>query len=418
MNIWLVQTGEIIPRNEGDRMMRTGYLAKELLRRGHTVTWWTGAYEHQSKSYINEGKTKEKLNSGLNLRYLNSVPYKRNISLKRIVSHLSVAADFKKRAQQEKHKPDIVVSALPEHNLAYQALRFGVKNNIPVIVDVRDYWPDFIVRVFKNKFLKAMARLVLVRDFRRANYVFKNADVLVSMMQSMLKWAQDKVNRCSAPDDTVFYIGSKRLKSSDNRNVKSVLTKIEEQIRGKFVVLYLGTFTKIHNPAPLIKAARLINDNTDLEENIHFVLAGKGNYEEYIRQLAGDTPNIHFTGWLEQKDIARVLELSDIGVIPIKSEFGFFPNKAFGYFSGGLPVLSSTIGEFHEFIHKHKVGKSFDYDDTEKLAQEIRYFYELPEVLNSYSDNVRDIFRKSFDSAIVYSNYSDLVEKTVRKYNS
>jgi glycosyltransferase involved in cell wall biosynthesis len=417
MNIWLVQTGEIIPRHEGDRMMRTGYLAKELLSRGHNVTWWTAAYEHQSKSYINKGKAKEKLNTGLNLRYLKSISYKRNISVRRIICHLTVAADFKKKAEQEPEKPDIIVNSLPEHNLAYHALLFGKKNNIPVIVDVRDYWPDFIVHAFKNTFLKRLTRMVLIRDFRRANFVFKNADVLVSMMQTMLKWAQDKVKRPAVSDDTVFYIGSNSLKMTDKQEANPVLSNIEEQTKDKFVVLYLGTFTKIHNPAPLIKAAHFINENTDLRTKIHFVLAGTGNYEDYSRQLAGNAPNIHFTGWLEQKDIARVLQLSNIGVIPIKSEFEFFPNKAFGYFSGGLPVLSSTVGEFHEFIYKHKLGKSFIYDDIEKLAEEIRFFYEHPEAIDAYSENVREVFSARLDSAIVYAEYADLIERTAGKSN-
>ena len=39
-------------------------------------------------------------------------------------------------------KPDIIVVSLPTIEFSYEACRYGEKNNVPVIVDVRDLWPD------------------------------------------------------------------------------------------------------------------------------------------------------------------------------------------------------------------------------------------------------------------------------------
>ncbi len=415
MKIWLVQTGEIIPFKQGDRMMRTGYLAHELVSRGYDVTWWTGEFEHQSKKFINDGKNETQLHSGLKIQYLKNLGYQRNISVKRFLDHLLVARDFMQRAKKMQELPDVIVNSLPDHNLAYRVAQFATQNKIPLITDVRDYWPDFILSAFDSKVLKTAARLILNRDFKRANYVFEKSDVLLSMMKTMLDWAQKKVNRIHTQNDSVFYIGSSRILDLKTSNVSDKLFNIKEKCKDTFNVLYLGTFTKVHNPEPLLLAAKLLNEKSKSSAKINFILAGTGDYQERIVEHSKDIPNIHLTGWLGQAEIAEMLKISHIGIIPLHSDVGFFPNKAFGYFSGGLPVISSTIGEFADFIETNKLGLNFDYFKPEQLAEHIEFFLSNPEVRTNYAKNVREMFEKEFDSAIVYKNYADLVENIAKK---
>jgi hypothetical protein len=49
MNIWLVQTGELLPLDEGVKKMRIALLADILVERGHNVFWWASAFDHFTK---------------------------------------------------------------------------------------------------------------------------------------------------------------------------------------------------------------------------------------------------------------------------------------------------------------------------------------------------------------------------------
>ena len=49
MDIWVIKDGEPLPIEPDARVLRTGLLAAELVRRGHTVTWWTSTFAHHRK---------------------------------------------------------------------------------------------------------------------------------------------------------------------------------------------------------------------------------------------------------------------------------------------------------------------------------------------------------------------------------
>ncbi len=140
MRIWLLQIGERLPGLPGVKKMRTGFLVDKLVRRGHTVVWWSSAFDHFQKAWIDSSTIKGAA-GGAQLILLKGCGYQRNVSLKRYLDHRLVAHRFRAMAPQEQ-RPDIIVASLPAHDLAYEAVRFGAQQKIPVIVDVRDPWPD------------------------------------------------------------------------------------------------------------------------------------------------------------------------------------------------------------------------------------------------------------------------------------
>lgn len=409
MEIWLVQTGEIIPLNENDRIMRTANLGFELANRGHQVIWWASAFEHQRKKWVAINKAEVKLKNNLTIKLLRGIAYKRNISIRRFIDHLIISRNFAKEANKLP-KPDIIVNSLPEHNLAYKVLKYAEKNNIPVITDLRDYWPDFILTFFNNKYLKKLLSIFLYRDFYRSRYVLKNSDVLVSMMEYMLKWGQTVSNRANTDNDEVFYLGSPRLPQNANKNIKKFFYNFIEEIEHSFNVIYIGTFTDIHNPISIIEAARILQNKHE-DVNINYIFAGTGNLLEVMKKKAKNIKNVHFTGWLDKFEIATLLKKCNIGIIPIHSQEHFFPNKVFSYFSAGLPVISSAKGELELLIEQKQLGYNYKFNDSEKLSEIICKCYKKPNQLSKISDNVTALFNKELNTDVIYKNYADMIEK-------
>lgn len=75
MNVWLIQIGEALPVRPEIRKLRTAYIADELNRRGHSVTWWASAFDHFKKKWIYNDQTEVKLNDQLVLRLLKGFRY-------------------------------------------------------------------------------------------------------------------------------------------------------------------------------------------------------------------------------------------------------------------------------------------------------------------------------------------------------
>ena len=71
----------------------------------------------------------------------------------RIRSHIrhnrAIASAFAKQAYHTV-QPDIVFCCLPTLELAEKSVQFGQKINAPVIVDIRDLWPDLYPKLRVN----------------------------------------------------------------------------------------------------------------------------------------------------------------------------------------------------------------------------------------------------------------------------
>ncbi len=53
MHVWLMTVGEPLPVLSGNsRLWRTGMVAQELVRRGHSVVWWTSRVDHFRKEFF------------------------------------------------------------------------------------------------------------------------------------------------------------------------------------------------------------------------------------------------------------------------------------------------------------------------------------------------------------------------------
>ena len=156
MKIWLLQSSEPMPVvNPEQRLFRTGMMAEELSKRGHDVIWFCNTFEHYTKKQMFNNDTLVVVKNNYRLFLPHARSYKRNISLSRIINHKTLAKKFKKQIKNM-DKPDLIYASFPIIGYAYEAVKYGKKNNIPVIVDIRDLWPD----IFKhnlNKFLKVLA---------------------------------------------------------------------------------------------------------------------------------------------------------------------------------------------------------------------------------------------------------------------
>src|SRR5438874_2022286 len=136
MRVWLLQTGEILPLEAGDRRMRTALLADALAARGHDVTWWCSAFDHMGKRMVLADDAIVPLSGTVRLRALRGTGYRNNVSLARYVDHRIVAAKFARRAAQAP-RPHVIVAAMPDLYLAYEAARFAQQAGVPLIVDGR-----------------------------------------------------------------------------------------------------------------------------------------------------------------------------------------------------------------------------------------------------------------------------------------
>jgi len=135
---------------------------------------------------------------------------------------------------------------------------------------------------------------------------------------------------------------------------------------GDKIVTFLGRVTFQKGPEYFVDAARkVIKEFPDC----HFVMAGSGDaLPQMINRVAnaGMSRNFHFTGFLNKKDIDRLLSFTNVYVMPSVSEpFGITPLEAI---QANVPVIISKQSGVSEVVAN---ALKVDFWDTDALSNAI-----------------------------------------------
>lgn len=174
------------------------------------------------------------------------------------------------------------------------------------------------------------------------------------------RWTSEVlVNRYEADPSKISVVHNGVFQSSGGRERSS------SPITDK-VVTFLGRVTFQKGPEYFVEAAKKV-----LEEfpDCHFIMAGSGDaLPRMIHRVAsaGMSRNFHFTGFLNKKEIDRLLSFTNVYVMPSVSEpFGITPLEAI---QANVPVIISKQSGVSEVIDN---ALKVDFWDTDALANSI-----------------------------------------------
>ena len=407
MNVWLVNPFDPLP-GEQFRAGRYAFFAKLLGEAGHTVTWWTSAFCHATKSYRDSRTWEGRLPDGVNVAVLWAPPYYQNTSVRRLINHFIWARAFFKEACRTSLPPHVIIAGSPPLYSTNRSLRVAHLLNAKVVVDVIDLWPEAftVVFPFPVRWL-GVALLQPLRALEDAN--FRQADGLIAISQTLLSRAlsaaPEQEIRCVIPsgvDLEVFEQATRSLlgwqKPSD-----------------EFWVIYIGTVGRTYDIETILQAARLLKGD---ELRIKFLIAGSGPLLQVIQEKAchWGLSNVVFTGFLPLDRLAQLLIQADTGLNAIApGTVSAFPRKIFDYMAAGLPVISSVKGELEAFIQQHGIGVSYEAGQAESLREAILTLYKAPELRAEMGTRARQLAREQFDIHVTYGILLELLEKAVSR---
>jgi len=409
MNIWLIKDGENLPIQTDARKMRTWMLAEELQKRGHEVTWWASTHSHQRKNLLFREDREIEVATGFRLKLLFAGSYRSNRSLGRLLHHARLAAKFRRQAPAFP-APDVIVSSYPTIELAYEAVAFGRPRGIPVIIDIRDPWPDILLDLAPPA-LRAAARLALLPLERKARAALAGADSLVACSQGFLDWGLRKAGLARRAADKVFYLGRARHPSNDAADSPAI-AELGQKLAGKVIFCFVGSFGHVYELDLVCDAAALLERKGD--RRIHFVLAGDGPQYGAVRARAKTLGNVTAPGWLSASDADRLLALADVGMAPYRQMAGALPNKVFDYSAAGLPILSSLEGEMTEMLANHRAGLSYAPGDVGAFTAHVSTLAESARLREELALGSAAMFEREFLAASIYPEYVCHVESIAR----
>lgn len=400
MEIWLITIGEPVPisGNLSARLIRTGQFAFWASSQAK-ITWWTSAFDHVNRKFVVEKDSDILINANLQIRLLKGCGYTSNISLKRYIDQNILAGKLLRRMRAEAHKPDIIVCSVPPVELAAAAVKYGNENGIPVLLDLRDMWPDIFIDHAPAPF-RGVARLVLTPLFRQAERVFRDASALIGITEEFVDWGVSKTGRVRNTWDASFPFAYSTVPPAESSAAQAGAFWDNNGVRagdGALRICFIGTLNRQFDIPTVIKASGMLRERGIIAR---FVVCGDGHKLADFKRLAEGNPDILFPGWVDAAAIHVLMCRSSAGLAPLPDRYDFLStinNKSVEYLSAGLPIISCPDkGTLSVFLGKNKCGRSFRYGDAAGLADIIAELSAAPEKRRQMSANAAQAFKENF----------------------
>ena len=363
------------------------YLCKELSKENY-VEIITSSFSHASK------KQKDSLthNWSFKITFLNEPGYKRNISIKRFISHHKWGKEVEKYLDNRK-KPDVIYCAVPSLTAPSVAAEYCKKNNIKFIIDIQDLWPEAFQMVFNPPFFNK----IIYAPFKRlADNIYSSANKICAVSDTYAKRALS-VNSKHEEGHVVF-LGT-NLDTFD----KNVEENRVEKPEGELWLAYCGTLGASYDLTCVIDALSIINESGKIAPK--FIVMGDGprrtEFEEYAKKK---NVSCTFTGRLSYPKMCGLLCACDMTVNPIiAGSAGSIINKHGDYAASGLPVINTQeCQEYRNLVDEYQMGFNCQNGNSKEIAEKIILLVNDSILRTNMGGNARRCAEEKFDRKNTY----------------
>jgi glycosyltransferase involved in cell wall biosynthesis len=275
-------------------------------------------------------------------------------------------------------RPDVIVTTSPQFFCAMAGWGITRLRRLPWIFELRDLWPASIVAV------GAMRKSRVIRWLEWIELqMYRDADAVVSVTHA---FKADLVRRGIDPAKIQVILNGVDL--SRYRPIPKDEALLDQlDLRGKFVVGYLGTHGMAHALDKVADTATLLRDHP----GIVFLFAGAGakraELEETVR--ARKLTNVRLIPPQPKAMMPRLWSIHDLALIPLRNQELFttvIPSKIFEAMAMGTPVLLSVPeGEATRLVRATACGFPVPPEDSQAMADTIVRLKDNPDECARFS---------------------------------
>lgn len=331
----------VIVTNSSSYEPRAERIGQYFVKNNCSVLWIESDFIHREKI---KGRNKTE-----NHIYLDTVVYRKNVSIRRLYSQY----DFAKKTEKilAKLEIDLLYVLLPANSLAPAAVRFKKKNpNLQLVFDIIDLWPESlpvnknVQKAFPFQYWKKL----------RDNYI-RQADLIVTecnLYKAILGLGAEEAV-------TLYWPKNEKANRSD-------FQADPEYIH----MAYLGSINNIIDINAIVEILEEVNK----QKRVKFHVIGSGEKEETFLQILEQKK-------IETKYYGSIYDESQKREILSRCSFGFnmmksgicvgLTMKSIDYFCYGLPLINNIPGDTWEIVEKYGIGVNCSSNNYTECAKQI-----------------------------------------------
>jgi colanic acid biosynthesis glycosyl transferase WcaI len=304
-------------------------------------------------------------------------------------------------------RPDLIYVHVPPNEDAIAAAFLARGFGCPCVLNVQDVQPDSALDLgqVQNPLVISLLR-------RQERSMYRNAAHVVAIGEGLRK----RISSKGVPDDRIStlpnWIDARAIVPGDRINA----LRTEWGISGdRFVVLYAGTFGRIHGTQALLDAAEILQS----EPRVLFLLVGQGYDFERNREMARSRQlsNVMIRAFVPRTRVNELHALADVSVVSLRRGFGAtsVPSKSLAYMSAGRAVigLADKGCDTASLIEGADCGVVVEPGNAEALSREVLAFSRDPGLAREKGERARAHVLAHYDGRIVLTRAARLLESIV-----
>lgn len=326
-------------------------------------------------------KKQKRINIPKEYTAIETKPYNKNISIKRMKSHAKFAKDIFKLIEQE--TPDLIWLMAPANSLIKEAKKYKKKYPATkLVVDIIDMWPESLPLGISSSIFP----LSIWKNIRRNN----------------INCADSLVTEC----DFYHEVLSKEYDSNITtihwaRDNKVVQTK-PNLPKDRLSLCYIGSINNIIGT----KLVTDIIEKCDMPIVLHVIGEGENRYN-FVNLNSRVCEVIYHGAIREENKKNEIFSMCHAGLNIYKNDLYIgLTVKSIDYFEHGLPVINNIKGDTWSMIQKYNVGINIDEDEIIHGEEIIN--------MRKNNKNVYDLFNNNFTKEVFIKKCYEVIDGVIK----
>jgi glycosyltransferase involved in cell wall biosynthesis len=378
---------------------RTYENAKRWVRAGHRVTVITCAPNHPNgivyPGYTNRLWQRDEKDGIRILRVKTYLSANKGIK-KRILNYVSYMLSAFLLCSLVR-RVDVVVSTSPQFFCGLAGYIVSRLKRKPWVLEIRDLWPESIIAV------GALTSRSIIRILEAVEtFIYRKADHVVALTHAFKRHIHGR----GVPTVRISVITNGADLERYKPGTRSNAFRKEIQLRGKFVVSYIGTHGMAHGLDTVLRAGRRLRHRDD----IVFLLVGDGaERARLIKQRdAMGLDNVIMLDQQPKERMPEIIAASDACMVLLRDTALFrtvIPSKIFEAMAMERPIILGVRGESQGIVEACECGICITPENTDELTKAVLSLVGKPEQGRELGQNGRRNVAAFFNRDALAANY-------------
>lgn len=306
-------------------------------------------------------------------------------------------------------KPDVIWGISTPLTAAWAAAQVARWRRVPWVFEVQDLWPSFPIAM--GAVPTGLARQQLYQLEKR---LYQSARHILPLSPDMTRYVTDLG---ISPGKVTTVLNGTDLELATRATSQAVETlRRSQDLVGKRVILYAGTFGRANDIPTLVAAAEAM---AAADSDAVWVFLGHGFFEPLLAAAAARWPGrIRLVGGQARHEVFSWFALAEVSVVsflglPVLDSNS--PAKLYDSLAVGTPVVVTNQGWTKTLVEQHGCGWYVPAGAPDALATKLQELLAQPAVLATAGANGRSLAATEFDRQRLAQRVQQLLEAAAKK---